>query len=95
MNLQKTVKENSIIRLNGKTFQSYEEFRNYMLSPPPTKQEAINDLKRILNTYEEKYNISTEAFAKKVIGTPAEDEPDFLNWAIHYDCYSKIVNGKK
>ena len=35
-----------------------------------------------LQQYEKKYNLRSEIFYKLIVGTPAEDNPDFLAWAI-------------
>jgi hypothetical protein len=39
---------------------------------------AIAKLSQQLHKYEEKYNLRSKIFYKLIIGTPAEDTPDFI-----------------
>ena len=41
---------------------------------------AIAKLSQQLHAYEEKYNLRSEIFYKLIVGTPAEDTPDFIGW---------------
>jgi len=47
-----------------------------------------------LQLYERKYGIRSEVFYALIPGTPAEDQPDFLNWAICYRSYFRALQSK-
>ena len=47
-----------------------------------------------LQWYEEKYKMRSEIFYALIVGTPAEDHPDFLQWAITYRGYFRAFQAK-
>ena len=47
-----------------------------------------------LQRYERKYGMRSEVFYALISGTPAEDHPDFLQWAICYRSYFRALQGK-
>jgi len=47
-----------------------------------------------LQRYERKYGIRSEVFYALIPGTPAEDHPDFLQWAICYRSYFRALQAK-
>ncbi len=47
-----------------------------------------------LQRYEEKYKMRSEIFYALIVGTPAEDHPDFLQWAIAYRSYFRAFQAK-
>jgi len=55
---------------------------------------AIAKLSRQLHEYEEKYNLRSEIFYKLIVGTPAEDTPDFIAWAMCYRSYFRTLQSK-
>lgn len=89
-----SVKEKPIT-INDITFNSFEEFYNYMATHRPPKQEVIHSLEEDLRAFEQKYHMSTEEFVNTIVGTPAEDEFDFMVWAGYYRSYRRLTNGKE
>ena len=57
-------------------------------------EKVIAELDAELNTYERKYNMRSEVFYKLIAGTPLEDSPDFINWAICYRSYFQAMQSK-
>ncbi len=55
---------------------------------------AIAKLSQQLHEYEEKYNLRSEIFNKLIVGTPAEDTPDFIGWAMCYRSYFRTLQSK-
>ena len=47
-----------------------------------------------LQGYERKYGMRSEVFYALIPGTLAEDQPDFLNWAICYRSYFRALQSK-
>lgn len=47
-----------------------------------------------LQHYEQKYGMRSEIFYPLIAGTPAEDHPDFLQWAMCYRSYFRTVQAK-
>jgi hypothetical protein len=47
-----------------------------------------------LQRYERKYGMRSEVFYALIPGTLAEDQPDFLNWAICYRSYFRALQSK-
>jgi len=47
-----------------------------------------------LQLYERKYGMRSEVFYALIPGTPAEDQPDFVNWAICYRSYFRALQSK-
>jgi len=55
---------------------------------------AIAKLSEQLHRYEKKYNLRSEVFYKLIVGTPAEDTPDFIAWAMCYRSYFRTLQSK-
>lgn len=55
---------------------------------------VISELADELHTYENKYKMRSEVFQALIVGTPAEDTPDFLNWAMCYRSYFRALQAK-
>lgn len=81
------------LTIRGITFNNYEEFREYVLSNRISKEDSIRHLEEKMNSFEQKYKMSTQEFAQKIVGTPAEDTPDFIHWLCHYKSYCKLTDG--
>ena len=60
------------------------------LSADQVMGEMVEELQR----YERKYGMRSEVFFALIPGTPAEDHPDFLNWAICYRSYFRALQSK-
>lgn len=56
--------------------------------------EAISKLSEQLYLYEKKYNMRSEVFYRLIVGTPAEDVPDFISWAMCYRSYFRAIQSK-
>jgi hypothetical protein len=55
---------------------------------------VLADLVAELQHYEQKYGMRSEVFYALIAGTPAEDHPDFLQWAMCYRSYFRAVQAK-
>ena len=55
---------------------------------------VIAELTDQLHTYENKYKMRSEVFYGLIVGTPAEDTPDFLNWAMCYRSYFRALQSR-
>jgi hypothetical protein len=55
---------------------------------------VLADLVAELQGYEQKYGMRSEIFYALIAGTPAEDHPDFLQWAMCYRSYFRTVQAK-
>jgi hypothetical protein len=56
--------------------------------------QAIGKLVDELQSYERKYGMRSEVFYALIPGTPTEDHPDFLEWAICYRSYFRALQTK-
>jgi len=83
MAVRKTVK-----RMNKKEF--LEKVTHGVLSADRIIAKLVEELQR----YEQKYGMRSEIFYALIVGTPAEDHPDFLQWAICYRSYFRTVRAK-
>lgn len=59
-----------------------------------TTDRVIGKMVDELQLYERKYGMRSEVFYALIPGTPAEDQPDFLNWAICYRSYFRALQSK-
>ena len=59
-----------------------EEFFERMQNRKLSSAKAIAELTQQLYEYEQKYNMRSEVFYKLIVGTPLEDQPDFIDWAM-------------
>ncbi len=47
-----------------------------------------------LQQFEQKYGMRSEVFQALIVGTPAEDQPDFTQWAMCYRSYFRTLQTK-
>ena len=78
------------ITINGVTLNSFEEFCDYVLKNQIPIEESYQRTLKNLQVFEEKYGMTSDQFAEKIMGTPAEDEPDFLEWGMDYKVYLRL-----
>jgi len=68
-----------------------EEFLERMQNRKLSNTKAIAKLTQQLYEYEQKYNMRSEVFYKLIVGTPLEDQPDFIDWAMCYRAYFRAL----
>lgn len=73
---------------------SKEVFIQKVSSLELSADKTISKLAEQLHQYEKKYNLGSEIFYKLIVGTPAEDMPDFIAWAICYRSYFRAFQSK-
>ena len=73
---------------------SKEEFVEKISKLELSEDRAISNLSEELQQYEKKYKLRSEIFYKLIVGTPAEDTPDFIAWAICYRSYFRTIQSK-
>ena len=73
---------------------SREEFFQKVEGLEPSDDKALGQLTNKLHFYEKKYNLRSEVFYKVIVGTPIEDNPDFIAWAMCYRSYFRILQSK-
>lgn len=73
---------------------SKEEFIQKVSGLELSADKAIAKLSEQLYEYEKKYNLRSEIFYKLIVGTPAEDVPDFIAWAMCYRSYFRTLQSK-
>ena len=71
-----------------------EEFIEKLRARKLPHDEAISRLSEQLYLYEKKYNIRSEVFYRLIVGTPAEDVPDFISWAMCYRSYFRTIQSR-
>ena len=71
-----------------------QEFIQKVKNGSLSADKVIADLAAELSTYERKYNMRSEVFYKLIAGTPLEDSPDFINWAMCYRGYFQALQSK-
>ena len=76
------------------TRMSKEEFNQKVSNFELSSNKAIAKLAEQLHKYEKKYNLRSEIFYKLIVGTPAEDTPDFIAWAMCYRTYFRTLQSK-
>jgi hypothetical protein len=59
-----------------------------------TTDQVIGKMVDQLQGFERKYGMRSEVFYALIPGTPAEDHPDFLQWAICYRSYFRTLQAK-
>jgi hypothetical protein len=84
------VKEKSLT-IGDVTFETFEEFYQYVKARQISKEEAIRRMKQRLSRWEEKYKMTSEEFYRTIAGTPAEDEVDYLIWKMDYRTYLRLT----
>ena len=73
---------------------SKQEFLERMVARELPIDQAIARLTEELHAYEKKYNLRSEVFYRLIVGTPAEDHPDFISWAICYRSYFRTLQAQ-
>lgn len=71
-----------------------EEFIEKVSQRNLSENDVLNKLAEELYQYEKKYKMRSEVFFKIIVGTPAEDTPDFLTWASCYRSYFRLFQSK-
>lgn len=70
------------------------EFLQRVLEGRLDADRVLARLTEQLHEYERKYKLRSEVFYRLIVGTPAEDHPDFLAWAICYRSYFRAVQAQ-
>jgi hypothetical protein len=70
-----------------KSRMSKQRFVKMVMRGRLSGDQAIRKIVDELQGYERKYGMRSEVFYALIPGTPAEDQPDFINWAICYRSY--------
>ena len=71
-----------------------KEFLKKVTHGTLSTDQVIGKLVDELQRYERKYGMRSEVFYALIPGTPAEDQPDFLQWAICYRSYFRALQAK-
>lgn len=71
-----------------------KEFLEKLTRGTLTVDHVIAKMVEELQRYEQKYGMRSEVFYALIAGTPAEDHPDFLQWAICYRSYFRAFQAK-
>jgi len=71
-----------------------KKFIHQVTSGMLSTDKVLTKLSEELYSYEKKYNMRSEVFYNLIVGTPAEDSPDFINWAICYRSYFRTLQSK-
>ena len=73
---------------------SKKQFVKLVAAGTLSADQVIGKMVEELQLYERKYGMRSEVFYALIPGTPAEDQPDFLNWAICYRSYFRALQSK-
>ena len=71
-----------------------KRFIHQVTSGMLSTDKVLTKLSEELYSFEKKYNMRSEVFYNLIVGTPAEDSPDFINWAICYRSYFRTLQSK-
>jgi hypothetical protein len=71
-----------------------EQFLAGAMRYEPDREKMITTLVEQLHAYEKKYRMRSEIFFKLIVGTPLEDQEDFLDWATCYRQYFKLFQAE-
>lgn len=71
-----------------------KSFIHQVTSGTLSTDKVLINMAEELHRYEKKYNMRSEVFYNLIVGTPAEDSPDFINWAICYRSYFRALQSK-
>lgn len=71
-----------------------KEFVSKVINGTLSTDKVIAKLTEELYHYEKKYNMRSEVFYHLIAKTKAEDNPDFINWAICYRSYFRTLQSK-
>ena len=70
---------------------SKEEFIEKISKLELSQDQTISNISEELQQYEKKYKLRSEIFYKLIAGTPTEDTPDFISWAMCYRSYFRMI----
>ena len=73
---------------------SKKEFLKQVTHGTLSADHVIGKMVDELQRYERKYGMRSEVFYALIPGTPAEDQSDFLQWAICYRSYFRTLQAK-
>jgi len=79
------------LTIGDRTFESFEDFYEYVKQRQLPKEQVIERVKQRLAEFEQRYGMTSEEFYRTIVGTPAEDEVDFIEWKIEYQSYLRLV----
>lgn len=71
-----------------------KEFLKKVTQGTLSADRVMTNLVQELQRHEQKYGMRSEIFYALIAGTPAEDHPDFLQWAMCYRSYFRTVQAK-
>ena len=71
-----------------------KEFVKRVAQGALSADQTIRKMVDELQGYERKYGMRSEVFYALIPGTPAEDQPDFINWSICYRSYFRALQSK-
>jgi hypothetical protein len=81
-------------RKNSPPITKEQFLAGVMAQEPPDREKIIKEILEELHAYEMKYRMRSEIFFKLIVGTPLEDQPDFLDWAMCYREYLQIFQSQ-
>jgi len=70
------------------------QFQERLAHAGRDRERALTELTEQLHHYEKKYGMRSEAFYQLIVGTPADDTPDFIDWAVSYRNYFRALRGQ-
>lgn len=73
---------------------SKQEFIEKINKLELSEDQTIAELTEELQQYERKYRLRSEIFYRLIVGTPAEDTPDFISWGMCYRSYFRLMQPK-
>jgi len=83
--------EEKPLKLGDLTFKSFEEFAEYVKAHRLPKEEVMRRIRERLKRFEEEHGMNSEDFYHNIVGTPAEDEPTYLEWKMEYETYLELT----
>lgn len=84
--------EEKPLKIGHLTFASFEEFAAYVQAHQLPKEEVLKRIRERLRQFEEEHGMSSEDFYRNIAGTPAEDEPAYLEWKMEYETYLELID---
>jgi hypothetical protein len=81
-------------RKNSPPITKEQFLARVMAHEPPNREKIIKEILEELHAYEMKYRMRSEIFFKLIVGTPLEDQADFLDWAMCYREYLQIFQSQ-
>lgn len=81
-------------RKNSPPITKEQFLARVMSREEPDRGKIIKEILEELHAYEMKYRMRSEIFFKLIVGTPLEDQDDFLDWAMCYREYLQIFQSQ-